>query len=1665
MRFRHIRGKIALLLSVGMLVTGIPQVGYGYASEELEIPEDRSNLEQDIEALEDSVEGIDYAAGELVYPCSSQSKAQEAADEYTSYTGRKVTVKDFSFGIAVLSIGKALDNPDDEVICEAESVEDYIKLAADENNELPAVYANNFMELDSVVPDTSNENFSDPNTKWNLESGEYNPQFQWMHELVGSKAVWDAMEKGYISTSSDRFSSYEESLRNTVVAVVDTGINKNGPDFFEDVLSANGEIISRPIYVGGYDFYNDNNVTFQDGHGHGTLVAGIIADAANDYQGRGIAAGVRIMPLRVTDDSAGSITTVRTARAINYATASRLLYDGMSREEAANISEDYRTVEPYNVQAMNISIGGYQYNSLYVDVINKATRAGIVICTSAGNDDTSGGHYPSGYDNTVCVAALNSKYEKSAFSNYGEDVDIAAPGGEDTNRASYDSYNFRVKETGIANKYINDTSKYSVCQLMFGSGKNESVYIKGNFGTSFSSPVVTASVALIKAKYPDMTYSEVVNLLKETATKAKSRDVGAGCVNVARALGVEDCAPEPDCSVTDGEIISDSLDVKLSINNDDAVIYYSITGTSADSKITYESEEIEYDYNDPSESIHIDIDDFDSSTTQVILRTYSVLYGNVSNSKSYTYYFDNHAVRSISINSISGENTVVVGKNLSLKASVWPSNAVNKEVTWYSSNTSVARVSSKGVVTAVSEGDAVITARSKDGYENISDNFVVHVIPKVTNVEIELPDAGISMYNANTILLSTELGKSTYDMSLYRQIGPDEYKGKVKIWPETALKSVTYKSSNTKVVTVDKYGMVEAVGYGKATVTVTAADGSCKKDIQKFRVASPVKSIQIVDKNTSATMDKIASGYKFTPKVIFNEGKSVPENKKLNWSIVEASDADGNWVPNAKVATIDVNTGVVKANIHAGVTAPVTLTIRATSASYGVSEEKAITIYRKTSSMSVKTDSSYYGSGVFNLYTSSYGYDLKTCIDVKASGGLLDETMKLVSVTSSNPEIVCPTESIGSLDNIRLRIFGEDTATITVKILDGTKKSVKFKIRTRLSSSSSKAGIVCESGDNIYYPGKKLKYAMRRGHDLEYSRVEYSFLNSDGYKINSPYIEVDNNGYVYEKPNGAKLTEPMNIRLYGKLIDVTGSGIIGIEMYPYATSKVNLEDAVLVNGKGSIIRKDNTVTLTQVGAKALLVPASLPEKACQSHYVYSTSNAGVVKVYTDGTIEAIKNGTATIYITAGDGSRKKTSVKVNVSQDKITNLNLNETILNLGTIASGDKKTSQEIYISSFAPDSACANVTVTTSNKKVATVTLKKKLSQNDADVYVVTAVGKGKADIKFTATDGSNKSVVCKVNVTAPVTDIAISSSTKSFILKPNKSLKLKATVNKSASTQTVVYDFYGTEEEKEIMKQYVSLDKNKGTITARDSSVEYDTEHSVKIYAKATDYGECESYPVTIIVSPGKVLMKNLSIRSKTGYCEMESGKKLFVQATTSTDATDKRITWKVDNYIGGQIDNSGEPYATITSAGKLRAKPGATSRRQVLVTATAKDGSNVTASKIVTIYPATKRVDISSYELIRKDEEPVFVKGVHNITLGQQLVLSVNGVGYAESDIHMNEERTCQRFYVTYSGEDVGKVYINNSDGNSIIVKPVSKGTIMVYATAISGKRSSYSIRVK
>lgn len=239
------------------------------------------------------------------------------------------------------------------------------------------------------------------------------------------------------------------------------------------------------------------------------------------------------------------------------------------------------------------------------------------------------------------------------------------------------------------------------------------------------------------------------------------------------------------------------------------------------------------------------------------------------------------AVTGITLDKTSA--SVKVGDTFKLLASVNPSDASDKTITWTSSNSKAAAVDSSGNVTAVGEGSAVITAASTNGKSATCKVTVAKASVPQTNIAV----TGVSISPSSKRLFVKE------NAVLNASVTPSN----------AANKSLSYSSSNSAVAAVDGTGKITAKKAGTAVITAAALDGSKKKATCTITVVKPTVKL-------NAGKTKLQTG-KSTKAVLAGGLKSGDQIAK--WSSSKKSVATVNQkgkitAKKAGTATITVTT-------------------------------------------------------------------------------------------------------------------------------------------------------------------------------------------------------------------------------------------------------------------------------------------------------------------------------------------------------------------------------------------------------------------------------------------------------------------------------------------------------------------------------------------------------------------------------------------------------------------------------------------------------------------------------------------------------------------------------------------------------------------------------------
>ncbi len=269
-----------------------------------------------------------------------------------------------------------------------------------------------------------------------------------------------------------------------IVAVVDTGVTQ-----VEDLQGTE--------FVPGWNFVNDNPDA-RDDHGHGTHVAGSIAQTTHNGVGvAGVAYRARIMPIKVLSGSgSGSVN---------------------------GIAQGIRWAADHGAQVINMSLGGPYNSQVLAKAVKYAHDKGVVVVCAAGNDGRGRVSYPAANAGAIAVAATQFDDSTTFYSNWGKEVTIAAPGG-----------NTRVDQN-------NDGVPDGVLQNTVTPGNIDKQDYLLFMGTSMASPHVAGVAALLVSQgvhKPD----QVAQLIQQTARRPaqyrgkNDTHYGAGIIDAGAAV-------------------------------------------------------------------------------------------------------------------------------------------------------------------------------------------------------------------------------------------------------------------------------------------------------------------------------------------------------------------------------------------------------------------------------------------------------------------------------------------------------------------------------------------------------------------------------------------------------------------------------------------------------------------------------------------------------------------------------------------------------------------------------------------------------------------------------------------------------------------------------------------------------------------------------------------------------------------------------------------------------------------------------------------------------------------------------------------------------------------------------------------------------------------------
>lgn len=255
---------------------------------------------------------------------------------------------------------------------------------------------------------------------------------------AAAKAASPYMSWGAKAVGADELAASIQSAGSVTVAVVDTGV-------------ASHPFLNARVKLGGADFTDPSRKDGRhDVHGHGTHVAGTIVDLTQGLP-------VNILPVRVLGDNGNGA---------NSGVINGIFYAADSGAKVINMSLGGATHTPY-------------INDAEKDAVNYAHAKGVTVVVAAGNDNTDASFVvPASYRNCITVAALTVGLAKADYSNFGDPIDVAAPGSD-------------IVSCSIAGGFVNMS------------------------GTSMASPHVAAIAAMVKLKFPGYSPARIDAYIKD----------------------------------------------------------------------------------------------------------------------------------------------------------------------------------------------------------------------------------------------------------------------------------------------------------------------------------------------------------------------------------------------------------------------------------------------------------------------------------------------------------------------------------------------------------------------------------------------------------------------------------------------------------------------------------------------------------------------------------------------------------------------------------------------------------------------------------------------------------------------------------------------------------------------------------------------------------------------------------------------------------------------------------------------------------------------------------------------------------------------------------------------------------------------------------------------
>lgn len=669
------------------------------------------------------------------------------------------------------------------------------------------------------------------------------------------------------------------------------------------------------------------------------------------------------------------------------------------------------------------------------------------------------------------------------------------------------------------------------------------------------------------------------------------------------------------------------------------------------------------------------------------------------------------------------------GKSYTIKATVYPETAENKEVIWHSENPDVVKVDKNGKVTALKNGTATIVCETKYG----------------SGEPIYTENGVYTGYIAKCVItVKTLPEKITLDKTTAEVYATKSIKLKATVSPSTTSdKSVTWKSSNTKVAVVDANGKVTGVGSGTATITATSTtknpvSASCKvtvlkkKEVTGLSLSSDGGSMYKGKTHTLvATIYPSNATFKdvkwtsSNSKVVSVDANGKLTALKAGTAVIKCTSVDNPMVFATCNVTVKVKVTGVKLNRTSGSlyetkSGALTATVSPSDATdkrvkWTSSNTKIATVDSKGNITGIKPGTVYITATTVNGgYTATCKVTIKAI--VKSTGVKLNKTA--LTISHGHTYDLVATVSPSNATNKSLTWKSSDTKIVKVSskgvitaVKPGT-ATVTCTTKDTGKKATCKVTVKAVVPTSVYFPKESGSINYNKDYKLTATVLPTNATNKSlKWSSSDPsVVSVTSDGVIRGHKPGKSAVITVTT------VSGNKSDTIKVKVNPIKVKSVKL------NKEAAVLSKGQTMTL-----KATVSPSNATNKGV----TWQSSDKSVVTVSSSGTVKAVGNGKAIVTCLTKDGGFVAVCI-IEVKTIKVMGITLDQPKL---TLSKGKTYTLKATIVPSNA------------SNKKVVWTSSDPSVAKVDANGKV-TAVGKGICQVKVKTVDG-NWIASCKVTV----------------------------------------------------------------------------------------------------------------------------------------------------------------------------------------------------------------------------------------------------------------------------------------------------------------------------